>query len=156
MKKLLGSYIRHYPRTAAALVFGCATLVVQHIAWMPEARTSGLVPALTLGVGLAHAVAGALTGPLLVDGIRVRTSSQAGLIGAGTSLIALIIFTSVFSAYMFASDVHPVGAVSYLAFTLLTAVFAFLGNAWALFLVSIALGWALFRIAALAGLTEGR
>jgi hypothetical protein len=44
-----------------------------------------------------------------VDGIRVRTSSQAGLIGAGTSLIALIIFTSAFTAYMFTTDLCPSG-----------------------------------------------
>lgn len=152
--KLFGSYIRHYPRTVAALVFGSATLVAQYFAWTPEARMSSLALALTVGVGLSHAIAGALTGPLLVDGVRVRTSSQAGLLGAGTSLIALIVFTSAFTAYMFATDVHPESAGSYFAFILLTAVFAFLGDAWALFLVSIGLGWALYRVAACAEMPD--
>jgi hypothetical protein len=146
--KPLGSYIRQSPRTAGALAFGTVTMAVQYFAWLPNARMSGLAPALTIAAGLAHALAGAITGPRLVDGTRTRTPSQAGLLGAGTSLLALMLFAPLFTAFLFATDIHPAGPLSYVAFPFLIAVFAFLGDGWALFLVSIGVGWALYRVAA--------
>lgn len=74
----LGSCIRQRPRTAAALAFGSVTTPVTHLAWAPDARTNGVVPALTIAAGVAHALAGAITGRRLVDGTRTRTSPQAG------------------------------------------------------------------------------
>jgi len=145
--KPLGSYIRQSPRTAGPLAFGAVTLAVQHFAWLPDARMSGLTPALTIAAGLAHALAGALTGPRLVDGTRTRTPSQAGLLGAGTSLLALMLFAPLFTVFLFATDIRPAGPLSYVALPLLIAVFAFLGDGWALLVVSIGVGWALYRVA---------
>ena len=142
----LGLYIRQCPRVAGALAFGLMTLVAQHFTWLPHARTSGLP--LTIAAGLAHAIAGAITGPRLVDGRRTRTPSQAVLLGAGTSLFALAIFAPLFAVFLFATDIHPAGPLSYVALPLLIAVFAFLGDGWALFVVSIGVGWALYRTAA--------
>jgi hypothetical protein len=146
--QLLGSYIRRGPRTAGALAFGAVTLVVQYFAWLPNARMSGLAPALTVAVAVSHAIAGAITGPRLVDRTRTRTPSQAGLLGACTSLLALMLFALLFTVFLFATDIHPAGPLSYVVFPLLVAVFAFLGDTWALFLVSIGVGWALYRVAA--------
>jgi len=144
---LLGAYIRQSPRAAGALAFGVSTLVVQHFAWYPDARMSGLAPALTLAVALCHAIAGAMTGPRLVDGTRTSTASRAGLVGAVTSLLAIVLFAFLFTGYLFATNVHPVGSISYVAFPLLTALFAFVGDGWVLLLVSIGVGWALYRVA---------
>jgi len=145
--KSFGPYIRQSPRTASALAFGMVTLAVQHFAWLPDARMSGLTPALTIAAGLAHAVAGAITGPRLVDGIRTRTASQAGLVGAGTSLLALMLFAPLFTVYLYTTDLHPAGALSYVVLPFLVAVFALLADGWALILVSMGVGWALYRIA---------
>lgn len=146
--KLLRAYIRQSPRTAGALAFGVSTLVVQHFAWHADARMRGLAPALTLAMGLCHALAGAMTGPRLLDGTRTSTASRAGLVGAVTSLLAILLFAFLFAGYLFATDVHPVGAASYVTFPFLTALFVFVGDGWALVLVSIVVGWALYRVAA--------
>jgi hypothetical protein len=144
--KPLGSYIRRSPRIAGALAFGTATLVVQHFAWLPDARMSGLTPYLTLAAGLAHALAGAITGPRLVN--RAGTPSQAALLGAGTSLLALLLFAPLFTAFLFTTDIHAASPLSYVALPLLVAVFAFLADGWALLVVSIGVGWALHRAVA--------
>jgi len=144
----LGSYIRQRPRTAAALAFGSITMAVTHLAWVPDARTSGLVPALTIAAGVAHAVAGAITGRRLVDDTRTRTSLQASLVGACTSLLAVALFAPAFVVFLRATDVRPLGPLSYLLLTLLTGVFSFLGAGWALLLVSVGIAWTLHRIAA--------
>ena len=71
--QFLDFYIRRSPRTAGALALGAVTLVVQYFAWLPNARMSGLAPALAVAVGLSHAIAGAVTGPCPVDRTRTRT-----------------------------------------------------------------------------------
>ena len=42
-------------------------MAVTHFAWVPDARMNGLVPALTIAAGVAHALARAITGRCLVD-----------------------------------------------------------------------------------------
>lgn len=145
---LVRAYIKQSPRAAGALAFGVSTLIVQHFAWHADARMRGLAPALTLTVALCHAVVGAMTGPRLADGMRTSTASRACLVGAVTSLLAIVLFAFLFAGYLFATDVHPVGAVSYVTFPFLTALFVFVGDGWALVLVSIGVGWALYRVAA--------
>jgi hypothetical protein len=152
---LLGAYIRQSPRAAGALAFGSLTLVVQHLVWYPDSRMSGLAPVLTVAVALCHALAGAMTGPRLVDGTRTSTASRAALVGAVTSVLALVLFAFFFSAYTFATDIHPVGALSYVTLPVWAAIFAFLGDGWALCLVSMGVGWALYHVAARQGMAGG-
>jgi hypothetical protein len=109
---------------------------------------SRLATVLTSAAGLLNAFAGAITGPRLLDATRTRTAGQAGLLGAGTSLLALLFFAPLYTVYMFATDNHPQGPLSYIATPFLIAVFAFLGDGWALLLVSAGVGWALYRVAA--------
>jgi len=142
----LGSYIRRWPRTAAALAFGCITMIVTHFAWIPSARMSAM--ALTIAAGVAHALAGAITGRRLLDTTRTQTSPQAALIGALTSLLAVALFSSAFVIFLRATDVRPSTALSYLLLTVLTGVFSFLGAGWALLLVSAGVGLSLYRLAA--------
>jgi drug/metabolite transporter (DMT)-like permease len=142
----LGSYIARSPRTAAALAFGSITMVVTHLAWVPNARMSGM--ALTIAAGVAHALAGAITGRRLLDGTRTQTSLQAALIGAATSLLAVALFSPAFVIFLRATDVRPSNALSYLLLAVLTGVFSFLGAGWALLLVSAGVGWGLYRLAA--------
>jgi hypothetical protein len=106
---------------------------------------SGMAPALTLATGLAHAVAGALTGPRLMDPTRTGTSSQAVLVGAWTSLLAVVFFAPAFAMYLSATDVQA-GLFRYAVLTLLTGLFAFLGAGWALLVLSVGVGWSLFRL----------
>lgn len=122
-------------------------MAVMHLAWRPDARGVGLTPALTLAAGLAHAFAGVITGPRLLDGTRTRSVWHAGLIGAGTSALALVLFAPLFAAFLFATDIHAVNVFSYVALPLFIALFAFMAAGWALLLVSAGVGCALYRIA---------
>ena len=143
---LLGSYIRQRPRATAAVAFGSATTIVTHLAWVPDARMNGLTPALTIAAGAAHALAGAMIGRRLLDGNR--TPLQAGLLGAVTSLLAVALFTPAFVILLLARDVRPSGVLSYLLLAVLTSLFSFLAHGWALLLVSVGVGWTLYRVAA--------
>jgi hypothetical protein len=143
----LGSYIRQRPRIAAALAFGSVTMAVTYLAWLPDARINHA--ALTVAAGVAHALAGAITGRRLVDSTRTRTSLQAGSVGAATSLLAVVLFSPAFAVFLSTSDVRPFNVLSFLLLTILTGVFSFLGAGWALLLVSVGVGWGIHRIAAL-------
>ena len=134
----------------AALVFGFATAGLIHFAWYPAARMNGMIPALTMGVGLAHAVAAAFTGARLIDPARTRTSSHAALLGAGTSIFALAMFTPALAIYVSSSNVGDLSVLAFAALTFFTGFFAFLAAGWALLLLSVALAWGLYRIAAAA------
>ena len=62
---------------ADAAFAGGATLIVTYFAWIPDARTSGLTPALTIAAGAAHAVAALFTGGRLLDDGRTRSLADA-------------------------------------------------------------------------------
>ena len=144
----LGSIARQSPRMWSALLFGGATLIVTYFAWIPDARTSGLTPALTIAAGAAHAVAALFTGGRLLDDGRTRSLADAGLVGAFTSLLALAIFSPLFAIFLFATDaIQPSGWIGYLLMPVFVAVFAFLAIGWALMLVSGAVGCGLYRLA---------
>lgn len=146
----IGAIIRRWPRSAPALAFGVLTAALTHFAWYPDARMSGMVPALTIGAGLAHGAAGAIIGPRLIDAARTRTALHAALLGAGTSLLALAFFAPLMAVYVSRTNVRPLSALGYLALTMFTGLFAFLAAGWALLLLSAAIGWGLYRLAALA------
>lgn len=119
-----------------------------HFAWVPEARLNGVAPLLTIAAGVAHGVAGAVTGRRLVDSTRPPTSGQAGVLGAATSLLALVLFTPPFTLYVM-RGLHMTNPWSYLWLTLWTGLFSFLGAGWALLLVSVGVGWAIHHVARL-------
>ncbi|HUI31565.1 MAG TPA: hypothetical protein VLX91_15250 [Candidatus Acidoferrales bacterium] len=141
-----GIYIKRRPRIVAAIAFGCTTAVATHFAWYPDARTSGYIPVLTLAVGLCHALAGIITGRRLMDRTRTKTLFHSCLIGAGTSLLAMAFFTPPFALWISASNVRSEGIFSYLYLTLLIGLFSFVAIGWVLLLVSIWVGWMLYRV----------
>jgi hypothetical protein len=143
----LRSIRRQYPRGLSALLFGGSALAVIYFAWIPDARTSGLTPAVTIAGGAVHALAAALTGRRLLDDRRTRSIAEAGLVGALTSLLAQAIFSPLFAMFLFATDaVQPSGWITYLLMPAFIAAFAFLAIGWALMLVSSAIACALYRI----------
>jgi hypothetical protein len=89
-----------------------------------------------------------------MDPTRTRTSSQAALIGAGTSLLAVVFFAPAFATYISATDVQS-SLLGYATLTLLTGLFAFLGAGWALLVLSVGVGWGLFRLANTQGMRPG-
>ncbi|HEY2626963.1 MAG TPA: hypothetical protein VGI41_09470, partial [Candidatus Udaeobacter sp.] len=103
----LGFYVRQRPRTVAAIAFGGLTAVVTHFAWFPDARMHGAAPALTIAAGVVHALAGAVTGPRLVDRTRTQTSLEACLLGAGTSLLAVVLLAPLFALWVSATNAAP-------------------------------------------------
>lgn len=151
----LGLWIQQQPRLAAAVLFGGATATVTFFAWFPSARLNGAVPVLCLGAGLAHAFAGALTGPRIVDVTRTRTGWQAGWLGAVTSLVAILLFAPPFAWWIAAGNASSTGAFTYVVLTVLVGFFSFLAAGWALFAVSIGVGWALHWASLRAGRPAG-
>ena len=144
----LGFYVRQRPRTVAAIAFGSLTAVVTHFAWFPDARMHGAAPALTIAAGVVHALAGAVTGPRLVDRTRTQTSLQACLLGAGTSLLAVVLLAPLFALWVSATNAAPTSPFSFLLLAILIGLFSFLAAGWALILVSAGIGWGLYRVAA--------
>ena len=142
-----GIYIRQRPRTAAAIAFGSATSAVAHFAWFPDVNMSGAAPVLTMATGVAHALAAAITGPRLMDRTRTQTSLQACLIAAATSLLALVFLAPLFELWVAATHAQPEGAFSYILLMRLVGLISFLGAGWALPLVSVGIGWGLYKIA---------
>ena len=140
------SFIRERPRAASALAFGAPAAVIIHFAWNADARMNGLIPVLTMCVGIAHAIGGVLTGKRLVERDRTSTATQAALTGAATSLVALLIFTPCFGAWIYSSNARHEGISSYLLLTLFTGAFTFLGAWWILVPVSAAVAWCLYEI----------
>ena len=140
----LSTILQQRPRLSAALAFGLPTTALTHFAWHSDARWSGAVPAITLGAGLAHALAGALTGSRLLDPARTRTGAQAALLGAATSLLAMLFFAPALAWYVAASNTAS-NVGSFVALTFFTGFFAFLAAGWALLLLSVAVAWGLHR-----------
>lgn len=145
---VVSGFIKQRPRVAAALAFGAVTAVVTHFVWVPDARWGGGVLALTLAAGLAHGIAGAVTGPRLLDGIRTRTAAQACLLGAATSLLAVVVLAPPFALWITASNARSEGVVGYVVLTFFVGFFSFFAAGWALFLASVVVAWGLFRVAA--------
>jgi hypothetical protein len=143
----LGFYIRQRPRIAAAIAFGSLTAAVTHFAWVPDARMRGAAPALTIAAGVVHALAGAVTGPRLVDRTRTQTSLQAWLLGAGTSLLAVVLLAPLFAAWVSVTNAGPTSPFSFLVLAILIGLFSFLAAGWALLLVSAGIGWGLYSVA---------
>ena len=144
--RAISDFVRRNPRLAASLAFGFSTSTLTHFAWYSDVRMNGMIPALTLGAGLAHAAAGALTGPRLIDRTRTPTSLQAGLLGAGTSLLAVVLFAPAMAWYVSTTNAQS-SVLGYAALTLLTGLFAFLGVGWGLMVLSVGVGVGLHRLA---------
>jgi hypothetical protein len=106
-----------------------------------------MAPVLTLAAGVAHAIAGAITGPRLIDVRRRSTDLQAAGFGAATSLLALALFAPALAAYLATANAGHSTVLEYLALTLFTGLFAFLGAGWALLLLSAGVGLGLHRLA---------
>ena len=144
--KRIARIASRYPRVSAALCFGVAATLTAHFAWMPDARLSGRAPLVTLGAGLAHGASGAFIGRRLMDRARTRAASQAFALGAATSLCALVIFAVAFALWIQSSNAAAHRSLSFLAYVPFVAFFAFLAAGWALMLVSVGVGWVLFRL----------
>ena len=143
----IAKLVRDRPRSAAALAFGLSTAALVHFSWYPDARTSGIAPALSVGAGVAHALAGTLTGPRLVHSARGSILRSAPLLGAITSLVALALFTAAFTAYIVANDHSQNTPLGYALLGVYTGFFAFLAAGWSLLLLSMGVAWGLNRIA---------
>jgi hypothetical protein len=143
---VLGAFCRRHSRMAAAIVFGSATMLVTYFAWIPTARTSVGAIYLSVAAGAAHALAGFIVGPSLVDAARTPSAEIAALRGSGISLLALAFFAIGYSAFLFASEAWTITIGSLLAFPLFTAFFAFFAAGWALLLVSTLIGWGMHKL----------
>lgn len=142
----MGTLCRHHSRSTASIAFGSTTALVAYFAWVPTARVSPGVIYLTIAAGLAHAVAGAIVGPSLVDPMRTPGDRIALLRGAATSLLALAFFSVGFSGYLLRTDSWTVTLAAVIALPLYTAFFAFFALGWALLVTSAVVGWGIRRL----------
>lgn len=147
MNRVLCSWIRSQPRTTVAIAFGTLTAALIHFAWIPDVRFSGHVPLLTFGAGLVHAIAGAIAAPRLIDRTRTATASEACVVGACISLGALALFSPALAFWIQTTNTRS-NVMSTLALVPFVGFFSFLAAGWALLLLSVAIAWAIFRLAA--------
>jgi hypothetical protein len=91
---------------------------------------------LTIAAGVAHAIAGAIVGPSLINRARTPSYQIAALRGAGISLLALAFFSVAFSGYLLRADGWTVTLAAIIAMPLYTAFFAFFALGWALLVTS--------------------
>ena len=109
-----------------------------------------MLPELTLGIGLTHALVGALIGSRLADRARTFKPSHAMWLGAATSLLALAISVPLFSVYVYAEGTLQSTPPEIAVVTLLMDLFDFVVAGWALILLSAGIGWSLYLFASIA------
>lgn len=146
MTTRVGTLCRQHARSGASIAFGLPTALIAYWAWVPSARTSIGVIYLTVVAALAHAVAGAIVGPSLVDPARTPSDQVAVLRGAGASLLALAFFSIAFSGHLLLTGGWTLTFAAVFGLPLYTAFFAFLALGWALLLVSALVGWGIRRL----------
>jgi hypothetical protein len=76
----------------------------------------------------------------LLDTNRTPTAARAAVVGAQTSLLALVFFAPAMAIYVSRSNASPTDALTFVSLTLLTGLFAFLAAGWGLLLVSAGVG----------------
>jgi hypothetical protein len=133
------------PRTAAALAFGAAGMLLPAAWFAPvllrahDAASWALYVALP---GAAGAAAGALLGRTLATPGGVGDGASAALRGAGVGALALLLFAPLFAAGVKWSE--P-GWTSVLGLTALVLELGALAVGWAVLVVGGAVGWLLYR-----------
>ena len=142
----IGILCRTHPRGAAAIIFGATTGLVAYFAWIPGARASSGTVYLSVAAGLAHAIAGAVVAPRLVDPARTPNDAIAVQRGAVTSLLALLLFSIAFSTYLLLTGSWTLTPASVLVLPLYTAFFAFFALGWAMLVISALLAWGIRRV----------
>jgi hypothetical protein len=100
---------------------------------------------MTIAAGLAHGAAGAIVGRRLVDRGRTKTASQACVVSGCASLAALALFSPALALWIETTNTQP-SLLSYLALVPLVGFFSFLAAGWTLLIVSMGVGWGLFRL----------
>ncbi len=146
--QLLPRLIARWPRIAPAIAFGLVATIAVHFAWHADARWRGSVPSLTLAGGVAHALAGAIVGPRLIDAARTTSAWRALALGAVTSVLALAMFTPPFALWTLTpNSTVSGGSPSALGYVGLVGFFGFLAVGWFLVLLSAGVGYALNRLA---------
>jgi hypothetical protein len=144
----ISEFVRKRPRFTAAITYVILISLAVHFTWYSTSRMNGMVPALTLGIGIAHALAGAINGKRLIDLKRTKTTAHAMFLGAINSLFAFAIFSPAMAFYVSTSNAGKSNILQFVLLSILTGFFAFLAVGWALLLLSVAIAIGLHRIAA--------
>ncbi len=140
-------FIRRWPRSAAAVCFGCVGTAVTGAWFLPSVLSRRDAVAFVLYMaapGAAAALAGALAGAPLCDPSRPGGPGRAALRGAAVATLALLIFAPVF-ATLFAWTTP--GRTTVVGMTVLVLTFSAVAVWWFAAAVGAVLGWMLRRIA---------
>ena len=133
--------LRTHPPIGSAIIFAVTAGFVAHFSWRAPVRVGKWIPILSVGVALAHAFMGAVTGRRLL--YQARTFAAAFGIGAAISLSALVLFTPPFVDWIAAAGTSPSDPVSFLLFATWVGGFTFLAGWCAIALISGAVATAL-------------
>lgn len=132
------------PRLTVGLSLALATGLVTFVTWQPFADLRGAVPAITIGAGLAHGLAGALLARRLLDRGRTTSGAHAAVLGAVASVLAVLLFTPGFAWWVSHGGAPAKGESSFVALTVYLGLMSFFAGGWLLLFVSALVGWALW------------
>jgi hypothetical protein len=139
--------VQRHPRISAALLFGLVTAAAVYFTSSATIRLSANGRWLIFAISVAHSVAGAFTGARFVRKPYLRPF-QALLLGASTSLAALLLFAPFLTWWLFSDGTtRSTGHLSVLAMTALVGLFSFAAVGWALMTLAGLTGWVLSRVA---------
>jgi hypothetical protein len=138
------SFLRRWPRTSAALLFGIAGTALSMVWWLPAVFKYKSLLVFVLFIvapGISAAVAGFVLGKPLPDARPIN----AALRGAIISSFALVLFAPVFATlYVLTQRANEHWTI--LDLTLLVLMVSAILVGWVVVLVGAAVGWGLHRI----------
>ena len=141
------SFVRKRPRLAAAVSYGAAGMLVTAAWFLPSVLRRGDLVAFGLYVvapGASAALAGALAGTRLCDGVHPIGTWRAVVQGAAIATLALIMFAPIF-AVLFTLTAP---GTSIVGLTVAVLIFSALAVWWVVAAVGAVVGWLLHRVAA--------
>lgn len=140
----VATFLRHWPRTSAALGFGVAGTALSILWWSPVIfKAQGMLPFVLFiaSPGMSAAVAGFALGKPLLDGRPKNAALRGAIIGS----VALLLFAPVFATlYVWTEPVNEHWNI--FGLTVLVLIGSVIAVWWLVVLVGAAVGWGLHRL----------
>jgi hypothetical protein len=143
------TFLRRWPRVAAALGFGTAGMALATLWWSPvifQAQTALPYALFIVLPGISAVLAGWALGKPLLDSNGGYGPTRAALRGAGIGSLALLLFAPLFAtAYVWTQPVTEHWNI--FGLTLLVLIGSTIAVWWLVAAVGAVVGWVLYRLA---------